>query len=625
MFPFLDSALARHSAVTLLILLIVAFFSSTSFAREEQLIIQQRLEQLYFDNEDKIGGEPVYATAYLHELYRKNEFQPLWTKSDNIDQLLWAIRNAVEDGLNPDDYHFKALENHARELAEEKQALKLADYDLLLSDAMILLGQHKRYGKVNPAKVEERHNLEVTSPRIVPIDIYLKAIVDGTVYEVLEQRAPAHQTYVLQKQALKKYRKIEEQGGWPQLPAGTLLKSGMRNNRVALLRQRLAATDNAEVLNAADINLMDAKLVEQVKNFQRRHHLEPDGVVGRATTEAMNISASQRINQIRVNLERTRWVIHDMPSSSIVIDIAGFTLQYYHDNALIWSTKVMVGKPFHQTPVFRSAISYMVLNPTWTIPPNIAKNETAVQAANSTDSLRRQRIRVFNSKGQEVDPDSIDWSQYRRRHVPYTLRQDPGAHNALGKIKFIFPNPYHVYLHDTPSKYLFDRARRAVSHGCIRVENPMHLAKLILQNDPGNPVTEARFQQFLKSGKTSTVQLKEPLPIFLMYLTTNVQDGMVLFKPDMYDRDKNIVKALNAPPTALEQPTRITEGTSAIDATETPGQLADNKASGTKEAAPANKTETTTSAAASLTNTSSAAKPVIGQNETAAQTGKNPI
>jgi len=519
------------------------------------LLIQQRLEQLYFEEQDKVGQEPIYAASYLLDLYRKNQFQLLWTSQDNISQLLAAIITSAEEGLIPDDYHLKAITRQGNELKEAAASsiAKMVEYDLLLSDALVLLGQHKRYGKVDPREVEEKHNLEPAVPRVSPSDIYLTAIKTGTVRMTLDKRSPDHQAYLNLKQALNQYRQIASKGGWQQVPSGPSLKPGMRDDRVAAMRKRLTITGDYPYKASSDPAFFDDNLAAAVKSFQTRHHLEPDGFVGKTAINAMNVSVADRINQIRVNMERTRWVIHDMPSSSLIVDIAGFRLQYYHQNKLTWSSKVMVGQPFHQTPVFRSAVTYLVLNPTWTITPDIVKNETVPSIIKDKNYLQKQRLRILDGSGAEVNPTSIPWNQYLGKHFPYTLRQDSGIDNSLGLIKFIFPNTYHVYLHDTPSKSLFGRTQRAFSHGCIRMQNPLELGKMIISNDPGNPTNGEKFDQIIASGKTTTVILKQPLPIFLMYLTTNVQDGVVLFKPDLYNRDQGISDALNRPSSHLEQ------------------------------------------------------------------------
>lgn len=523
-----------------------------------QQLIQQKLEQMYYEAQDTIGQEPVYTTGYLLDLYRKNQFHPLWVSPDNISQLLAAIVAAGDEGLIPDDYHLKALTRYGAELKEAASLAKIVEYDLLLSDALVLLGQHKRYGKVDPSKVDEKQNLEATTPRTSPVDAYLNAIRTGTVRSALDNLSPHHQAYANLKEALSQYKHIAGKGGWQQVPFGESLRPGMQDDRIPALRRRLAVTGEYHA-KGGESNRYDDHLAAAVKSFQARHHMEPDGVAGKSTIAAMNISAAERIKQIRVNLERTRWVIHDMPSSNLIVDIAGFRLQYYHNNTLAWTSKVMVGQPFHQTPIFRSAITYIVLNPTWTITPDIIKNETVPSIVKDPGYLAKQRLRVLDGSGAEVDANTIPWHQYQGKHFPYTLRQDAGRDNSLGLIKFLFPNPYHVYLHDTPSKSLFGRTQRAFSHGCIRVQNPLELGRLILANDPGNPTTAEKMDQIIASGKTTTVILKQPLPIYLMYLTTNVQDGKVMFKPDLYSRDEGIWTALDAQPSPLALTTQAPE------------------------------------------------------------------
>jgi murein L,D-transpeptidase YcbB/YkuD len=523
-----------------------------------QLFVQQRLEQLHFGEERTIGGETIYAAGLLLDLYRKNRFQPLWTDRRNLTQLLTAIAGSAEEGLIPDDYHLQAISRYGHELETAPSRAKLLEYDLLLSDALMLLAQHKRHGKVNPREVEERLNLDSPAPRPSLMDTFLTALRTATVRKALDELEPAHPAYASLKRALSRYRKIAGSGGWQPVPPGPSLKPGMRHERVQALRARLAVTGDLTWESAHPL-FYDEVLAGAVRAFQTRHHLEADGIAGKATLAAMNIPVAGRISQIRVNLERARWVMHDMPDSSIVIDIAGFNLQYYHQNRLVWKTRVMVGEPFNQTPVFRSAITYLVLNPTWTIPPDILKNETVPRILTEKDYLAKQRLRVLTASGEEVNPATVPWGQYLGKRPPYTLRQDAGPDNALGLIKFIFPNPYHVYLHDTPSKSLFDKARRAFSHGCIRVQHPLDLGKMLIANDPGNPTSAARFDQILASGKTSTIFLKEPLPIFLMYLTANAENGQVQFMPDLYQRDQGILDALNGPPSLLEHTTQMPE------------------------------------------------------------------
>lgn len=512
------------------------------------LLLQQYLEQLYYDGQDSLDGEPLYTVAYLFDLYRRNQFQPLWTDPDSIGQLLNAIEDSAEEGLVPDDYHRTALLNLGR--TPNESPAKEAQYELLLSDAFVLLAQHKRHGKVDSLQVDEKQNLEMPASPLSQLDTYLRAIRDGRIRDTLDRLSPNHQTYAKLKKGLARYQRILANGGWPQIPAGPSIAPGASDRRITTIRQRLAITDGYHPPAGAS-NFYDRKLVQAVKVFQQRHHLDPDGVIGKGTLSAMNVSAAERVGQIRVNMERARWLIHDMPSSGLLIDIAGFMLEYYHNNEQVWTTRVVVGKPFHQTPVFRSAITYIVLNPTWTIPPKIVKNETVPKIAADPGYLARERLKVIDSNGMEIDPNTIPWNQYLGKYLPYMLRQSPGKDNALGQIKFLFPNRYHVYLHDTPSKGLFGRSKRAFSHGCIRVQNPLEMGRLLLANDPGNPTTPKKMDQVIASGETTTVILKQPLPVYLLYLTTKVKNNQLMFKNDLYDRDQAVLRALDARPRPL--------------------------------------------------------------------------
>lgn len=549
----------RVCLIVRIIPILLAFFLITGLVAaspapagdDPSLTMRQQLEELHFGEQKQLGNETIYTAGLLLDLYRRNQFQLLWTSKDTTSQLRSAIIASAEEGLIPDDYHLQAINRLSKTIDPAAAPASLVEYDIILSDALLLLGQHKRYGKVDPAAVEERKNLKLISPRSTLLDAHLLSIQTGTVRAALDALTPNHQAYTHLKKALNDYRKLSGTGGWSKVPQGPSLKPGMQDDRVKALRNRLMATGELKQ-KSPDPTLYDDTLMVAVRAFQIRHHLEPDGVAGKGTIDAMNVTAAERVNQIRVNLERARWIFHDMPSSSIIIDIAGFMLQYYHEKLPVWRTKVMVGQPFNQTPIFRSAITYLVVNPTWTIPPEIVKNETVPRILTEKNYLAKQHLRILTSTGEEVSPATVPWRQFMGKYLPYTLRQDPGEENSLGLIKFIFPNPYHVYLHDTPSKALFDRTQRAFSHGCIRVQNPLELGRRLLINDPGNPVNETKFNQILTSGKTTTVILKQPLPIYLMYLTANVQDGRIMFKPDLYNRDQGIFEALNAQPSPVQ-------------------------------------------------------------------------
>jgi murein L,D-transpeptidase YcbB/YkuD len=273
--------------------------------------------------------------------------------------------------------------------------------------------------------------------------------------------------------------------------------------------------------------------------------LESDGAVGAGTIAELNVPVSERIRQLRVNLDRGRVLLHDLPERFVVVNIAGFTAYLIKGQDIEWSTRVQVGKPYRKTPLFRSEINYLVFNPTWTVPPGIIRSDILPAAKKDPASITRRGLKVLDSAGREVDPSSVDWSRFTSG-IPYTLRQDPGPKNALGRVKLMFPNDYFVYLHDTPSQALFDKADRAFSSGCVRVERALELAERVL-DDPAQWNAQS-IDAVIRSGKLQNVTLKRRMPVLLAYWTTWVDpEGSMNFRRDLYGQDAQWAAGLDAP------------------------------------------------------------------------------
>ena len=500
-----------------------------------------------------LSDEPIRQPVIVREVYGKEQFKPLWTP-EKAKQLLAAIETSREDGLQPKDYHQQVLLLLGRRVTGGPDAQRFAEYDILLTDAMLCLGHDRLYGKVDPKHLFPDWNL--SNPRKeAAVQPLLSALKNGRLEQFLSRLGPVQPVYAELKQALANYRAIDARGGWPRVPEGPVLKLGMEGLRVGALRRRLLVTGELANLGSTP-QLFDQEVSAAVKTFQARHSLEADGVVGKAVLAALNVSVEERIEQIRVNLERARWIFHDVPSTFLLVDIAGFALQYRHDGQLAWSTRVVVGQPYHKTPIFRSAIRSIVLNPTWTVPTSIVNKELIPAVIKNPGHLKEQRLRVFDANQREITAATINFKRYAGTPFPYTIRQDAGADNALGRIKFLFPNPYDVYLHDTPGKALFGKTSRAFSHGCIRVQHPLELGKLLLQNDRNNPIDANAFDRILAKGETATLVLKTPVPVILLYWTVHVKEGKIRFKPDLYQRDRLVLEALNAPPRVLARAPR---------------------------------------------------------------------
>ena len=490
-----------------------------------------------------IAGEPISSRHVLPGLYERRAHLPVWNQA-NVDQLLAVIDTSREEGLTPAHYHRRGVFEYAEFLRRGTgEDERRAEFDILATDAFIRLAYNLFFGKADPSELDPDWNTLRQVQGEDPVAFLQDALDKGRVKTALEELSPHQPYYRRLKTALATYRAIEAGGGWPRVPDGPTLKPGVRHARVEVLRQRLAATGDLTE-PAGDPALFDDALEAAVKAFQKRHRMTADGAVGPATLAALQVPVQARIDQIRVNLERARWMLHDVPQAFVVVDIAGFEAGYFREGKLSWRSRVQVGKPYRRTPIFRSEIGYLVLNPAWTVPPGIEARDILPAVKRNRGYLADRNLSVIDRQGRRIDPAQIDWSRYSGRNFPYTFRQDPGPDNALGQIKFMFPNPHFVYLHDTPSKDLFERDVRAFSSGCIRVERPLELAELLL-NDLEKWSLD-RIRMAIDTRKTQTVALPAPVPVLLYYWTAQGQaDGSVHFKNDVYRRDPAVLKALD--------------------------------------------------------------------------------
>jgi len=367
-------------------------------------------------------------------------------------------------------------------------------------------------------------------------------ISSGRVDEWLQGMTPQSEEYTRLQDALSRYRHYRQLGGWQPLPDGPQLAAGMVDARVLLLRARLIATGD---LGVQDMHFptFDDAVAQAVMRFQRRHALDADGVVGSRTLAELNVPVETRIEQILVNMERARSTPAPGPDNYILVDIAGFKVRYVRNGASAWQGRAIVGRPERRSPVLHSQVTYLDLNPSWTVPPTVLGKDILPELQRNPGWLLEKDMQVIDYLGNPVDSAAIDWGRYSGRNFPWLIRQQPGRGNALGQIKFMFPNPYSVYLHDTPSRKLFDQPQRALSSGCIRIEEPVELAALLLEDTPG--WNRVRLDSALASRKTRSVSLRQPVEILLRYRTVTVDsDGTVFFYPDIYGHDEPVIRAL---------------------------------------------------------------------------------
>jgi murein L,D-transpeptidase YcbB/YkuD len=536
----------KRRIIFLILCLLMLPLAATAHGGAADPFIEQHIKKIETDQKYRISRERIMATGILPILYRDNQLQLLWQNRNGVNQLFKAIEESEKEGLTPTDYHQQSLQRLAKEIAAGMDYPSLqADFDILLSDALVRLAYDKSYGKVDPAQLDPDWNLPEKNIGQQLAGRVELAIRKGTVAKSLAGLSPQVQLYLDLEKSLAKYRAIKAAGGWQPIPDGSVLKPGMEDSRIPALRKRLLSNEEMAAADPASL-LFDDQLKEAVIRFQKNHYLEGDGILGKHSLATLNQTVDEKIDQIRVNLERARWILHDLPDRFILVDIAGYTLSVYDHGKVSWQTKVVVGKPFHETPVFRADMKYLVINPTWTLPRSIIVNETLAKIKKDPSYLAKENLRIMDNRGNTINPASINWQTVTGRTFPYGIRQDPGPDNALGRIKFIFPNSHSVYLHDTPSRSLFGRDQRAFSHGCIRVYKPLTLGEVLLRQD-GQDWDEARIQSVIDAAKITKVKLNSPLPVMLLYWTVHIVDGNVMFKQDIYGRDKQLLKALDGP------------------------------------------------------------------------------
>ncbi len=536
--------------------------------------LRRTLEAGLAEGRLEIGSTAAYASEALSRFYEARGFAPAWTDADGVlpraAGMVLLLRQAELEGLSPGDYHLAAIEGLLADLAvrprgaagrraasepEGAPSPGLAQLDLFLSDAALLYASHLASGKTDPATLHthwhaERRELDAASFLEEALDAGdLRAAYDGLL--------PAYAGYRRLRAALALLRGVAEGGGWGTVAAGEPLRPGEASDRVPALRSRLllsrdlGAAQTAPPAPAAD-TLYDPELEAAVRRFQARHGLTADGVVGERTVAALDVPVERRIEQVIVSLERWRWLPQDLGERHVLVNIAGFELQAVEGGRVALTSRVIVGKLYTKTPVFSGRMTYLVLNPYWYVPGSIARREILADVQKDPGYLAREHLDVMNGTGPEakvLDPAAIDWSRLGPGNLPYVFRQRPGKVNSLGRIKLMFPNPYNVYLHDTPARSLFARDVRAFSHGCIRVEKPLALAAFALRGDPR--WSEETLAAAIGTGAQRTIVLAHPLPVHVLYWTAWVDEaGVLQLRDDVYGRDPVVLRALREPPPA---------------------------------------------------------------------------
>lgn len=497
--------------------------------------IRTFLEGLDAGHPAGVHGQNLGAADHLSHFYRRRQHKPVWTNGgpleSQISGMIDAIRDSATHGFSTERYHLETLAAlQAGPDGESGYAL-----ELLLTDAFLNQARHRAQGAVHPPNLDAEWQL----PQVeVDAIAFLEAVIQEgkKVRSSLDSLWPLDDEYgrLLDRRAEMLAAGQEEM---VRVPSGPLLKPGQSSERVVILKERLMGSGE-------HTPLYDDHLRGEVLAFQRAAGLEPDGIVGENTLEVLNASRSSWIDRIDANLERWRWLPRETPEAYIRVNIAAFALRGIENGEAVISMDVIVGQPYRRTPVFTETIKYLVINPYWNVPYSIATKDKLplLKTDVATLALNGYEARPAGSDA-FVSVDAIDWSGVTAGNFNYLLRQRPGAANALGQLKFMLPNPYAVYLHDTPTRELFSRQERAFSSGCIRLQQPRELARWLLARE-NNPDSN-RIDALLDSGETTTIYLDQPMPTYIVYFTAFAIDkGTVTFRRDIYGRDKVIVDAL---------------------------------------------------------------------------------
>jgi len=500
-----------------------------------------------------VGGVILKASE-VRDLYAARGWFPLWIDTDGrldrrVDPIVARLAKAGDEGLRPSDYYVEALQG----LIRSGDAEDMVAAEILLSAAVMRYGADVHSGRLVPRDVDK--NFDITPKPVDRAGLATAASMLPDADAFLVELAPKHALYQQLKGALRGYEALAD-AGWPTIPAGESLRPGQSSDRVPVLRARLTATGEFAGDPTDQSPVYDPVLVTAVEQFQTKHGLKPDGILGRGTIATLNKQGADRMNQIIASMERLRWLPDDLGDDYLMVNLAAYTMDIVTDGKLVRTMDVVVGKPDLPTPMFNSALTYLEFNPTWTVPPSIASKEYLPKLRNDPTYLSSRNYKLFSSwsGGREMNDGSVDWEGVGAGGMRnLRIRQEPGPGNALGKVKFMMANNWSVYLHDTPSKSFFQKADRALSHGCVRLQDPIWLADYLLDGSPDwSPERRARVMG--SWNPTTRINLPTPMPLYIVYQTAWVdQTGEMAFRGDIYGIDAKVIDALKARETQREQ------------------------------------------------------------------------
>jgi L,D-transpeptidase YcbB len=541
-----------RAAVVLITVLAVSAAACRGGAKERERVsaalrkaVTTSARQLYVTKDAE--GRKLWKLT--QQFYERRRYAAAWIQGTDpkpqMQELIKALTASANEGLDPQLYSVSLLEHRRQEASRGFLTKKGFDpneagaldawltylymkYSSDLADGLSDLAHADPRWQIKAEKFDLAGRLE-------------KALDTNTVNQSLTELLPENPQYRALRKVLADYKALAARPAWPVVPSPLKLKPRARSTQVGLLAQRLAASGDytGRVPAQNEAATYGPELQEAVRRFQRRHGLADDGIVTPAVVAEMNVPLSKRIEQIQLNLERWRWLPRDLGSRYILVNIPEYRLEVWEGDHVALTMRVVVGKQDTPTPIFNDEMTYLVFSPYWNVPPDIAKGETLPEILKDPGFLQRTNMEVVDASGKVVGPSTIDLAD----PTQYRFRQRPGDGNSLGLVKFMFPNQYNVYLHDTPTDSLFARARRSFSHGCVRIEQPLALAEYVLRDRPD--WTKERIEAAMQALEERTVKLRTPIPVYFGYWTARVSgDGLMQFRKDVYGIDARLTTML---------------------------------------------------------------------------------
>ncbi|UZD24218.1 L,D-transpeptidase family protein [Algoriphagus halophytocola] len=499
-------------------------------------------------------------SAQIQAFYANREYLEVWlfngSLSNSGEELLEQIENSKYDGLQPVDYSLEEINALSSDPEKENKKFRnlstdeMLSLELMLSDAFLTLAHDLENGKVNPASLDPNWKFEKKESKIDYLHLLTEIGAGRSVEHTLQELYPHSELYARGREAIEELYQIQANDtlAWEFAQVEGAIEVGEMHAAIPALRKRLMFWGFLEPYEIKEATLFDSIMFAGLQDYQKSNGMKPDGIIGTLAAESLNKSPQDLIDIAAVNMERLRWMPKmDWDQEMVLVNIANYQLDYMHHLDTAFTAKVIVGKEYNESPTFTAPMSYIVFSPYWNIPESITNDEIIPSINKNPDYLSQKNMEVVSGSGEVVKASKVNLS----KDQGYRVRQKPGGDNSLGLVKFMFPNDYNIYIHDTPARSLFAKETRALSHGCIRIQNPDQFAKILLDDKEWD---DEKIQKAMHQENEEVVELDRKIPVVLLYMTFWAdKDGKANFRSDVYDRDSALLKALRSQKSSLDQ------------------------------------------------------------------------